>query len=168
MISEREFADIVSGTKQYVLSAIAKNLPERFSHSIDDIVQETYFRAFRSLAKGAFRNESKVSTWIYVIARNETLRMAGRLAREEQKAQREIAKRMEEFHEEIESDDTISRAIGRLSKPHKEVMELFMMGLKEKEISLKLNIPGGTVKSRLNRARENLRRELSEVHYERD
>lgn len=168
MISEKEFAGIISETKQYVLSAIARNLPERFSHAIDDIVQETYFRAFRSLSKGAFRNESKISTWIYVIARNEALRMTSRLAREEQKAQREMEKRREELIEDHDSDDAVQSAVEKLPPNHRQIMELFLSGMKEKEIAHKLEIPKGTVKSRMNRARENLKKILQEVGYEGD
>jgi DNA-directed RNA polymerase specialized sigma24 family protein len=59
-MTEREFADIVGRTKKVVLSAIEKNLASRFYHSIDDVVQETYLRAYSSLTKGKFRGESSL------------------------------------------------------------------------------------------------------------
>lgn len=168
MISEKEFVAIVSSTKQYVLSAIAGNLPERFSHAIDDIVQETYFRAYRSLVKGAFRNEAKISTWIYVIARNETLRMVSRLLKEEDKASKIREKQNAWTQKEYEVDDSLIRSIDALPEVHREIMRLFHAGLGEREIADRLNIPRGTVKSRLSRAKKSLRKILVEVHGERN
>jgi hypothetical protein len=57
-MNEREFAKIVAETKGIVLSAIEKHLDFRFSHAIDDVVQESYLRAKKSLVKGAFTEES--------------------------------------------------------------------------------------------------------------
>src|SRR5271157_5838929 len=84
-MTEKEFADIVGSTKKIVLSAIEKHLSARFYHAIDDIAQESYLRAYRSIIKNKFRGDSKIETWLYAIARNEALRMNDRLAREEEK-----------------------------------------------------------------------------------
>ncbi|HEY1405165.1 MAG TPA: hypothetical protein VF857_01020, partial [Spirochaetota bacterium] len=67
-MDDKEFAIIVRKTKKVVLSSIGRHLPARFSHAIDDIAQESYIRAYRSLVKGAFRNESSLETWLYAIA----------------------------------------------------------------------------------------------------
>ncbi len=42
-MTESEFTEIVSSTREIVLSAIEKNLAERFSYAIDDVAQETIF-----------------------------------------------------------------------------------------------------------------------------
>ena len=91
-MTEQEFIKIVDETQGLVLSAIEKNLPERFYHAIDDIAQETYFRAYKSLKKNKFKGKSTVQTWVYTIARNETLRMYKKLDREEKKFNRSIDK----------------------------------------------------------------------------
>ena len=41
-MNEKEFSAIVAETKAVVLSAIEKNLAERFYHAVDDVAQETY------------------------------------------------------------------------------------------------------------------------------
>lgn len=90
MMTESEFAEIVNSTRNTVLSAIEKNLAERFYYAIDDVAQETYFRAYKALKKNQFRQESKLSTWLYTIARNESLRMNDKLRKEEARAEKLI------------------------------------------------------------------------------
>ncbi len=61
-MTETEFARIVHATKAVVLSAVEKHLAGRFYHAIDDVVQETYLRAYRSLTSDKFRGDSAIST----------------------------------------------------------------------------------------------------------
>ena len=84
---EHDFAEIVERTKGVVLSAISKTLDAEFSSHIDDVVQETYLRAYKSLQKEQFKNNSSIETWLYTIARNESLRMNEKLVRERQKSE---------------------------------------------------------------------------------
>jgi RNA polymerase sigma-70 factor, ECF subfamily len=159
MISEKEFASIVKDTKTVVLSAVREYLPFRFSYAIDDIAQETYFRAYKSLSKNSFRNESRIETWLYVIARNETLRAVSRLLREEQKAEMAAESVRDSLVTEEDIDaDMISLLISKLTDSHREVFQLLAAGKSEKEISGELGIPRGTVKSRISRGRVELRR----------
>ncbi|MBN2435335.1 MAG: RNA polymerase sigma factor [Spirochaetes bacterium] len=162
MISERDFAQIVGKTKSIVLSAVAKNLPERFHYLIDDAVQETYLRAYRALVKDKFKGESELSTWLYAIARNEALRITKKSLREEQKQKEFSKKSMERIENKDvkESDDVFAQKeayqnyLIRLPRIQKEVVDLYLRGFTEKEIAAFLSIAGGTVKSRLSRARE--------------
>ena len=87
-MTEEEFAAIVGRTKKIVLSAVRKHLAARFSYVIDDVAQETYLRGYRHLAGSWFRNESSIESWLYAIARNESLRMNKKLVREEEKAEK--------------------------------------------------------------------------------
>ena len=79
----QEFTALIAETKHIVLAAVRDNLYTRYSFAIDDIVQETYLRAYRGLTKNQFRAEAKFSTWLYTIARNETYRMNQKLRRQE-------------------------------------------------------------------------------------
>lgn len=162
MISEREFAQIVGNTKSIVLAAVVKNLPERFHYLIDDAVQETYLRAYRALVKNRFRGDSALSTWLYSIARNEALRITKKSLREEQKQQKLSIKSTEHLDNNSVKDttgilaekDAYKNYLSRLPRIQKEVVELYLKGFSEKEIASSLSIAGGTVKSRLSRARE--------------
>jgi len=157
-MGEREFAEIVKSTKRVVLSAIRKHLPARFGHAIDDIAQETYLRAYRGLVKGSFRGDSKVETWLYVIARNETLRFSGRLEREERKeriASDSFALKGEDEEVPMNKKEMID-LVDRLSSPQRDVFRLLAVGKSEREIAHALSIPAWTVKSRISRGRHEL------------
>ena len=91
-MDDKEFAGIVNSTKPIVLSAIKKYVAAQYFHSIDDVVQETYLRAYKSLIKNSFRGESSMETWLYAIARNESLRMMKKINREEIKLKKKARK----------------------------------------------------------------------------
>lgn len=164
-MTETEFAAIVGRTKKTVLSAVRKHLAARFFHAIDDVVQETYLRGYRHLAGGKFRNESSLETWLYAIARNESLRMNDRLAREEAKAVREADRRMSLETDQSSADDVISLKVllDRLPEKYRAVVALKSEGYSEQEIAMRLNINTGTVKSRFSRGKEMLQKLSGEV-----
>lgn len=159
-MTEVEFAVIVGETKAIVLSAVEKNLFARFYHAIDDVVQETYLRAYRGLQKNQFEGRSQLSTWLYTIARNESNRMNEKLGREERKIEKlqqsEGAERTESPRAGIA--DEMLGWIKQLPAQYMSVIKLALGGFSEKEIAASLSISPGTVKSRSHRAREMLRR----------
>ncbi|MCE9599221.1 MAG: RNA polymerase sigma factor [Spirochaetia bacterium] len=159
-MTETEFSQVVDSTKAVVLSAVEKNLYTRFYHAIDDVVQEAYFRAFKGLQKKQFEGRSALSTWLYAIARNESLRMNEKLSREERKVEKlqnqpppaPVEQLAQSRREEILS------WIKRLPQQYMSVMKLAISGFSEKEIAATLAISQGTVKSRSHRARGMLRK----------
>lgn len=169
-MTEREFAEIVNDTKGIVLSAIETHLSNHFSHAIDDVVQETYLRAYRSLVNNTFRDDSKLSTWLYTIAKNECFRMNKKLSREEIKFQKsvEMMRLGEQRGSEYSTDRELLRElIIQLPEKYRSVMELISLGFSEKAIAEKLNLKRGTVKSRASRGREMLQRIIQGGDYER-
>jgi RNA polymerase sigma-70 factor (ECF subfamily) len=163
-MTEREFAEIIDSTKGTVLSAIHTHLADRFYNAIDDVAQETYIRAYRSLIKNKFKEESLISTWLYTIAKNESLRMNKKLSREEMKFQKSVEKmKADAEYESSENNldiELLRKAIGNLPEKYRSVIELVSRGLTEKQISEKLEIKRGTVKSRASRGREMLEKLL--------
>ena len=164
-----EFAEIVSSTKKVVLSAIQKNLYERFSYAIDDVVQETYIRAYNAIQKGKFRGESELSTYLYTIAKNEALRANSNLEREERK----IEKLKKEYRPGARftsffSFERILELLGIMPDIYSKVLKRQMDGKSIEEISGELGIAEGTVKSRSSRGkefiRENYRKESENEH----
>lgn len=165
-MNKQKFSAIVKDTKNVVLLAVEKYLAARFSHAIDDVVQETYLRAYKSLVKKKFQGKSKLSTWLYEIAKNESLRMNQKLMREEEKTQKAFAK-LQSGRTVAETssvkvwDDDIERLkflIANLPVKYRRVFEMVFLGHSEKEIAASLEISCGTVKSRLSRGRELLSR----------
>lgn len=161
---EVKFAEIVERTKSVVLSAIGKTLDSEFSSHIDDVVQETYMRAYKSLQKEQFQNNSSLETWLYTIARNESLRMNEKLVRERQKSEN-LAESM--GHEEAveksveqksEEGGILYTLLEKLPEKYRSVIELDIQGYRDSQIAQMLKISIGTVKSRNSRGREKLRK----------
>jgi RNA polymerase sigma-70 factor, ECF subfamily len=163
-VNEIEFASIVGTTKRTVLKAVRKHLAARFSHATDDVVQETYMRGYRHLSSGKFRNESSIESWLYTIARNESLRMNRKLVREEEKAEKsaeQLTYRPEQiFYEE---HINLGKLIDRLPEIYRQVVMLKVQGLSEVEIASQLKINEGTVKSRFFRGKELLQKLTEEA-----
>lgn len=162
------FASIVEETKGIVLKAIRKNLFSEYYYAVDDVAQETYIRAYRSLVKNKFNRESKLSSWLYTIAKNESIRMNKKLKRGEKRREKYAEYNIEylkgigenNIEEKIEKDrmiEKLNEVIGQLPEKYEDVINLYIKGFKEKEISRFLSIPRGTVKSRIHRAKEKLK-----------
>ncbi len=161
-MKDKEFAEIVNSTKAVVLSAVQRYLHRDFYHAIDDVVQETYLRAYRSLVRNKFENRSTLETWLYTIAKNEALRSAKKLAREEDK---KLAVLKSDKFKIADNDDdsfpvteSIANMIESLPEKYRSVFDLIRLGFSEKEIAERLSISRGTVKSRTSRGREILSR----------
>ena len=82
------FDTIISETKLLVLKTIGETLIDRFDDATEDVAQEVYFRVYKAIKKGQFRGDSKLSTWIYQIAKNESNRMNQKRIKEETKAKK--------------------------------------------------------------------------------
>jgi len=170
-MNEREFAGFVKNTKKTVLSAIGKNMAPRFYHAIDDVAQETYIRAYRALEKNSFKGDSSIETWLYTIARNESIRMNNKLLREEEKSKKVLTafdETGEDYSSDLRDTEYIHEHISLLPEKYRDVLILSSQGFNISDISQKLGIPAGTVKSRTARGKkmilENIRRESHERH----
>ena len=171
-MKEEAFASIIEETKSVVLKAIRKNLFSEYYYAIDDVVQETYIRAYRSLVKNKFKGQSKLSSWLFTIARNESIRMNKKLKAGERRREKYIKKNMEylndgkedNIEEKIEKGDLVLKldeAVKKLPRKYEDVFDLYVKGFNEKEIARFLSISRGTVKSRIHRGKEKLRKILN-------
>ncbi|TGL49040.1 RNA polymerase sigma factor [Leptospira wolffii] len=167
-MGEEEFSRFVEETREIVLAAISRYLYERFAYAIDDVAQETYLRAYKALQKGQFRGDSKLTTWLYTIARNESIRMNENLGREETKAEKAGKRSREERPPVLETEaeeaaelpswEKAKGWISKLPEAYQSVIQYYLSGYSEKEIAEALGVPAGTVKSRAARGKEMLRR----------
>jgi RNA polymerase sigma-70 factor (ECF subfamily) len=142
-----------------------------------DLSQEVFLRVFRTLP--SFRGQSALKTWIYRIAINQARnrqRWWRRRRRENQVpldqhvllhgelAQPEEAGAPDRALARKELAARLRRALDDLPFDQRTVIVLREIdGLSYEEIAESLNVAVGTVKSRLTRARQALRRELQEV-----
>ena len=137
-----------------------------------DASQEVFVKIYRSA--DTFRSESTLSTWIYRITKNVCIdflrkRKEATLSLDDNQDDApkiEIEDRKfspEENAETHEIQQLVHDAISQLDDNSRLIITMFDIdGLSYDEISSILEIPAGTVKSRLNRARSKLRKILSE------
>lgn len=131
-----------------------------------EVAQEVFVRAHRGL--GEFRGEAKLSTWLYAITSRLCLnRLASgerRLARQGEDALLRLSDaspRPDAVLERSELEAALQRAIAELSEERRIVVVLRdLEGVSYEEIARVLDLPLGTVRSRLHRARADLKDKL--------
>ena len=139
-----------------------------------DLAQDVFLQVFRTL--GRFQGRSSLKTWIYRITVNQCRNRQRwwRRRRRDKALSLEDLKPMDEARladaegvpafEQVARRETAQRvqdALLRLSFDHRSILVLREVeGLRCEEIATALGVPEGTVKSRLARAREQLRRLL--------
>lgn len=139
-----------------------------------DLSQEVFLRIYRSLAQ--FKNESSLSTWIYRLSSNVCIDFLRRrkkhpqlpLVTEQEDGEHEIEISDMRYNPESEYDkqeirQQLAQALEYLTAEHRQIVVLRdISGLSYAEIASVLGIEEGTVKSRLFRSREQLRRLLTQ------
>jgi RNA polymerase sigma-70 factor (ECF subfamily) len=130
-----------------------------------DVTQQVFLQAFRSLDQ--FHGRSRFETWLYRLAVNESLQ---HLRRNRRWRHHELDwEPMDETHrgDDAEQKELLDQALARIDPVLRSILLLREVdGLSYHEIAEALEVPEGTVGSRLNRARRELRRHLSELGYE--
>ncbi|HEY1756518.1 MAG TPA: RNA polymerase sigma factor [Bryobacteraceae bacterium] len=125
----------------------------------EDAAQEIFIRIWRALP--GYRGLSSISTWVYSIARNcclTALKSAGsrRTVSLEDAGARAAAEKKSDPPSGPHSPD-LARLIEELPEKQRQVVALFYLEEKSyEEVSRLLNIPLGTVKTHLHRARNTL------------
>ena len=123
----------------------------------EDVAQEVFLKAYANLAK--FRGESGFFTWLYRIAVNEALRSRKRRAFANADALPEVeAPPQAPVEEDAPTLATLEKLLRKLSDEFRSIVVLRdIEGLSYADIAETLEIPIGTVESRLFRARQELR-----------
>lgn len=133
-------------------------------HLAEEILQDVMLSAWHNAP--SFRQESKVKTWLLVIARNRAANVHRRKHLNIVELNDEAGMHIHDTGplERVTRDNertTVREAISHLPTQHKEILVLvFYHQLSGPEIAEVLDISIGTVKSRLHRAKEMLRRVL--------
>ena len=123
----------------------------------EDVAQEVFLKAYANLAK--FRGESGFFTWLYRIAVNEALRARKRRTFANADALPEVeAPPPAPSEEDAPTLATLEKLLRKLSDEFRSIVVLRdIEGLTYSDIAETLEIPIGTVESRLFRARQELR-----------
>lgn len=137
-------------------------------HDSADLTQEVYIKIYKNISK--FRSESSFWSWVYIIIRNnckDYFRKKYRVNYEYIDQENEDEKPIEIVDKKgyVEDliirkyeKDVINKSINQLNYSAKEIVILReIYGYSYSEIAAMLSISEGTVKSRLNRARDKLK-----------
>ena len=123
-----------------------------------DAVQEAFIDAFRSLQK--FDRTRRFYPWFYVLLRNRCYKMTARKREIENIEETEILAPQAGLPGEERF--ALERALLALSKEDREIITLkYLDGLSYEELAERLEIPRGTVMSRLFYARKQLQAKLT-------
>lgn len=171
---QKAYRQLTERHRSYLYHLIYKIV--RDPETTNDLLQETFMRAFSSLA--SYRSEYKFSTWLYKIAANcsiDHLRKkrikALSLDRELETADGTVEIEVADFSYHPERDLVakqqrmgINEAIESLPDKYREVIIYRHKDDKSyEEIADLLGIPVGTVKARIFRARELLKKKLKSI-----
>jgi RNA polymerase sigma-70 factor, ECF subfamily len=156
---ERAFRELVDRYKDLVFGLIARSSVDR--SRIEDLAQDVFLKIYRGLPY--FRGEAKLTTWIFRIVLNL-------LSQESQKRreQREVALDSElPSHEprshdrsmsDLELRDRLEKAMARLPANYRLLIAgHYLNDVKYEDLAEALDIPVGTVKTHLHRAKKQLR-----------
>lgn len=171
---QNAYADIVNLYQHKLYQVCYRMLGNK--QEAEDITQEAFIRAYINLH--SYDQKRKFSTWIYRIATNlcidrirkkkpdyyldaevagtEGLDMYSQISTDERLP--------EEVVEQMELQDRIQYEISRLPDKYRSVIVLkYIEELPLQEISEILDMPLGTVKTRIHRGREALRKQLNNL-----
>jgi RNA polymerase sigma-70 factor, ECF subfamily len=154
------FARLIDQHKGHVLRVCVRLLGNL--EDAKDVAQETFFQAF--LALGRFREDSRFATWLYRIAVNlcqNALRRQSPSLEPLAASFRDPSLTPEATLLRRERGWRVDQALQRLSPELRLAVVLRdVLGFSYAEIAATLEIPLGTVKSRISAARWALRRDL--------
>lgn len=132
-------------------------------HLAEDLTQETFIRVHRALPSFAFR--ARFSTWTFQIARNAALdarRTQGR--RDRLVGQLRTLDRGRPARPDASARVELQAALDDLRPKHREaLLAVEVLGLSYRDAAQVLEVPEGTVKSRVAHGREQLARWMAAV-----
>ncbi len=140
-------------------------------HDAEEVAQESFIRAYKSLPN--FRFDSKFYSWLHRIAVNCSLNYIN--SKEKTKEKETITENIglndtrasednpDDYYDLEELSNKMNKVFESLSSDLKDIVIMSdIEGLSYEEISHKINIPIGTVRSRLHRARDLMVRVIKE------
>ena len=137
---------------------------------IEDVVSEVFVKAYQNLHR--FRPEHAFSTWLYRLAVNQVIDRMRRARKEQARTEMpaDLPDPRPSAGENLISGErsaAVRAALAELRPHYRDVLFLtYVEGLKVDEVARTLALPQGTVKTRLMRGREAMRRALVSRHPE--
>lgn len=171
--NERAFEALVVKYQRRIARHVARYV--RSLADVEDVVQETFIRAYRGLQ--SFRGDSAFYSWLYRIATNVALNSLKRSPAYELLGDDAPEDRADAFEPSVSDGenpehilmasqlaDAVQRGLSRLKPDLVDALMLFEVeGKSYSEIAEMLSVPIGTVRTRIFRAREELAKRLEPV-----
>ena len=137
------------------------------AHDAEEVAQEAFVAAWKGMP--AFRGESKFSSWLYQLTTNAAIDFLRREKRHrattpiEDEVDLAAPGTPQQAAEAAEVRQALQQALEALTPEHREIFLLRQMRqLSYEEIGQLLGLESGTVKSRLSRAKKQLREILTQ------
>jgi RNA polymerase sigma-70 factor (ECF subfamily) len=163
---DEAFRELVDRHKRLVFALISRSVsnPAR----VEELSQEVFLRVYRGLPY--FRGDSRLATWIYRIVSNLVYeeRRGERLPEislDETSADSDMPRfepgATDRAFDEVEIRDRLGKAIARLPLRYQLLVNgHYLDGMRYEDLAEALQLPMGTVKTHLHRAKRLLRRML--------
>jgi len=155
------FGELVERYKNLVYGLVYRMATDRTQ--VDDMAQEVFLKVYRGLPY--FRGEARLSTWIYRIVQNVCLQPKARRPRHlsldqetaDGRPRREPGTQDGAFAD-FELRDRLDKAIAQLPDNYRVLIAAhYLNGVQYEALAESLDIPLGTVKTHLHRAKKRLR-----------
>ena len=158
---EGAFQELVDRYKDLVFGLIGRTVQDR--SRAEDLAQDVFLRIHRGLPY--FRGEARLSTWIYRIVANVCVQDQTRPAAipldEEHARDRVSTGSADRRFGDLELRDRIEKAIARLPANYRFIVAAhYLEGVQYEDLADALQLPLGTLKTQLYRAKQQLRRLL--------
>jgi RNA polymerase sigma-70 factor, ECF subfamily len=152
------FTELVGNYKNFVFRTaygVVQSRPDA-----EDVTQETFIKAYQSLK--TLQNDRTFPTWLARIVVRTALDFVQRRQRQPTATLHPEMVTTEDAHSQLDARMDLELALAKLSEEHRIVLVLReIQGFDYTELAEILNVPIGTVRSRLHHARAHLRGLLS-------
>jgi RNA polymerase sigma-70 factor (ECF subfamily) len=152
------FAELVDRYKNLVYAMIYRMMSDRTQ--VEDLAQDVFLKVHRGLPY--FRGEARLSTWIYRIVANVCVQ--ARSNRRPMTSSTDVAEpaSSDGAFADLELRDRIEKAMAKLPDNYRFLIAAhYLKGVQYEALAESLNIPLGTVKTHLFRAKRQLRELMS-------
>lgn len=171
--SETESTDVLleklnaKETRDVVMRFIYSKKMRLSQEEVQDVIQDTMFKAIRAINAGKYRKGAKLSSWLCTLAQNTAIDLlrrkkftdlmtplsnANEAATDEPTSQEKLTT--------VERDKNLKSLRNKLPPEQREVLELFEHGLSLEEIAKLQNVAIDTIKSRKRYALQFLRKSI--------
>ena len=157
------FEELVDHFKHLVFALIARTIADR--SRAEDVAQEVFLRVHRGLPY--FRGEARLSTWIFRIVVNvcshertvdHARGAATQVSLDDPDSRLRAPSTVDRRFTDLELRDRLEKAIQQLPSQYRILIAgHYLQGLQYEDLADAMNLPLGTVKTQLHRAKRRLR-----------